>query len=291
MESKYSLPKDGGLIFEGTPRDIIHRYEKIPTSVFDVESEGVSYVADLVEQAIANHNASGQQRPFALGLSTGRTPIGLYRELAARYKAGKLSFANVEVYSIDEFYPAAKNGPQSRSYRIYEDLLSLVDIKPENIHTMDSDIPVEKLSAYCADYDYKSRGIDLLLIGMGEQGQVGFNEPGSYAKSVTRMVQLTYQSRKTCASQFYGVENTPKMAITMGLNTVMSAKRIVLMAWGEGKASVIGKIVEGDATRMIPASLLQNHPNIEAVVDDPAAHCKEDSLAGWPLRVDITSYA
>lgn len=281
MKSKYSLPKDGGLILEGTPRDIIHRYEKIPTSVFDVESEGVEYVADLITEAIAHHNASCAERPFALGLTTGRTPLGLYRELAARHRAGKLSFANVEVYSIDEFYPAAKNEPQSRSYRIHEDLLNLVDIKPENIHTIDGDIPVGELSAYCADYDYKARGIDLMIIGMGVQGQIGFNEPGSYAKSVTRMVQLTHQSRKSCASQFYGVENTPKMAITIGLNTVMSAKHIVLMAWGEGKAGVIGKVVEGDATRMIPASLLQNHPHIEAVVDDPAAENLTVKKAPW----------
>ena len=281
MESKYSLPKDGGLILEGTPRDIIHRYEKIPTSVFDVESEGVDYVANLITEAIAQHNASGEERPFALGLTTGRTPLGLYRELAARYSAGKISFANVEVFSIDEFYPITKNEQQSRGYRIREDLLNLVDIKPENIHTIDASVPVSELSAYCADYDNKARGIDLLIIGMGEQGQIGFNEPGSYAKSVTRMVQLTYQSRKSCASQFYGVENTPKMAITIGLNTVMSAKHIVLMAWGEGKAGVVGKVVEGDANRMIPASLLQNHPHIEAVVDDPAADNLTVKQAPW----------
>ena len=280
MESKYSLPKDGGLILEGTPRDIIHRYEKIPTSVFELESQGVNYVADIITDAIAQHNASGAERPFALGLTTGRTPLGLYRELATRYQQGKISFANVEVYSIDEFYPAT-NKSQSRAYRIYEDLLSLVDIKPENVHTINNDIPLDQVSAYCAEYDRKARGIDLMIIGMGVQGQVGFNEPGSYAKSVTRLVQLTHQSRKSCASAFYGVENTPKMAITIGLNTVMSASRIVLMAWGEGKASVIGKVVEGEATRLIPASLLQNHPNIEAVVDDPAADNLTVKKAPW----------
>ncbi len=137
------------------------------------------------------------------------------------------------------------------------------------------------MSAYCAEYDRKARNIDLMVIGMGAQGQIGFNEPGSYAKSVTRMVQLTYQSRKVQAGLFYGIENTPKMAITMGLSTVMNTKRIILMAWGEDKADVISKVVEGEATRLIPASLLQNHPNIEAVVDDPAADYLTVKKAPW----------
>ncbi len=149
------------------------------------------------------------------------------------------------------------------------------------MHIIDGSVPVDKVSAYCAEYDRKARNIDLMVIGMGAQGQIGFNEPGSYAKSVTRMVQLTYQSRKVQAGLFYGIENTPKMAITMGLSTVMNTKRIILMAWGEDKANVISKVVEGEATRLIPASLLQNHPNIEAVVDDPAADYLTVKKAPW----------
>ena len=116
---------------------------------------------------------------------------------------------------------------------------------------------------------------------MGEQGQVGFNEAGSYAKSVTRLVQLSHQSRKAQANSFYGIENTPRLAITMGLNTVMSAQRIILVAWGENKASTLRKVVEEDATRLIPASLLQNHNQIEAVVDDPAAEALTVKKAPW----------
>ena len=249
MDSKYSLPKDGGLILEGIPTDIIHRYEKIPTSIFDIEKEGVNYVADIITEAIAKHNTA-EKRLFALGLATGRTPLGLYRELAARCKQGLISFKNVEVYSIDEFYPIKSTEQQSRNYNIHEELLNHVDIEKENIHIIDGNVPVEELSEYCAEYDKKARNIDLMIMGMGEEGQIGFNEPGSYAKSVTRMVQLTYQSRKACSSIFFGVENTPKMAITLGLNTVMNAKRIILMAWGESKANVISKVVEGDATRL-----------------------------------------
>ena len=128
MENKYSLPQDGGLILDGTPSDIIHRYEKIPTSIFEVESQAVQYVADLVVKAI---NAHGQAavRPFALGLTTGRTPLGVYRELVRRYQRAEVSFANVEVFSIDEFYPIKSSEQQSRNYRIHEDFLNLVDIK------------------------------------------------------------------------------------------------------------------------------------------------------------------
>ena len=279
--SKYSLPQDGGLRLEGTPKDIIHRFEKIPTSIFEVESDGVNYIVEQIIKAIRKHNKKGDKRPFALGLTTGRTPLGVYHELVNRYKAGEVSFANVEVYSLDEFYPIKATEQQSRNYRIHDDFLSQVDILPENVHIIDGSIPMDRISEYCLEYDRMARGIDLMVIGMGEHGQIGFNEPGSYAKSITRMVQLSYQSRKSQAGMFFGVEHTPKMALTMGLNTVMSAKHIILMAWGEGKAEVIGKVVEGEATRLIPASLLQNHPSIEAVVDDPAADKLTVKRAPW----------
>ena len=281
MEKKFSLPQDGGLVLSGIPKDIVHRYEKIPTSIYETESEGVKYVADVVVKAINDHEVSGVARPFALGLTTGRTPLGIYLELVERYKQGLVSFKNVEVFSLDEFYPIGAREIQSRNFRIHEDLLNHIDINPENVHLINGNVPLEELQAYCAEYDRKARNIDLMVIGMGVQGQIGFNEPGSYIKSVTRMVQLTYESRKAQINIFNGVENTPKLAITMGLNTVMSAKRIVLMAWGEDKANVIKKVVEDDATRLIPASLLQNHPAIEAVVDDPAADLLTVRKAPW----------
>ena len=201
--------------------------------------------------------------------------------MVRRHKSGEVSFKNVEVYSLDEFYPIKATEQQSRNFRIHDEFLSQVDILPENIHIIDGSTPVEHISEYCIKYDRMARNIDLLVIGMGEHGQIGFNEPGSYAKSITRMVQLSYQSRKAQAGLFYGVEHTPKMAITMGISTVMSARHIMLMAWGEDKADVVGKVVEGEATRLIPASLLQNHPSIEAVVDDPAADMLTVKKSPW----------
>ena len=264
MNSKYALPKDGGLIVDSAPSDIIRRYEKIPASVFEHESEGVGYVADLIVRAIKKHNEYSLSneifedvQPFVLGLTTGRTPLGLYHELVRRYRDGMVSFSNVAVYSLDEFYPIGADEPQSRNYRIHEEFLNHIDILPENIHIPDGTVPESRISRYCESYDRAINHIDLMIIGVGEQGQLGFNEPGSYEKSRTRLVQLSHDSRKIQSSAFSGIDDTPKMAITMGIDTIMRADKIVLMAWGEEKADVIRKVVEGQITDQVPATALQ----------------------------------
>lgn len=286
--NKYSLPKDGGLIASAAPRDIIHRYEKMHTLVYESEYEGVQYVADTIVKMIRNHNEANcsnqiyeENVPFTLGLSTGRTPLGLYNELVKRYKRGEISFANVAVFGLDEFYPIRKTEQQSRNYRIYEEFLNQVDILPENVHIPDGTVAFDRVSEYCASYDQMVRKIDLIVVGMGEQGQIGFNEPGSYAKSRTRLVQLTHDSRKLQSGAFFGLENTPKMAITMGLDTVMRAEKIILMAWGENKADVIQRVVEGPETDQVPASLLQEHPNVEVVIDENAAQLLTREQTPW----------
>ena len=266
MNNKYALPKDGGLIADEAFKDLTRRYEKIALQVYENEYVGVRYAADNIVSAI---NAHTEQRPFVLGLTTGKTPIGLYRELVKRYKAGEVSFANVAVYSLDEFYPILPTEKQSRNYRIHEELLDHIDIRPENINFPDGTLPREELSNFCANY---CKGdIDLMIIGVGEDGQVGFNEPGSYAKSNTRLVQLSYQTRKVQSKAFNGLENTPKMAITMGIGTIMKAKRIIVMAWGENKSQIIHRIVEGNISEQVPASYLQEHSNIEMIIDEGAA--------------------
>ena len=266
MNNKYALPKDGGLIVDKALEDLTRRYEKIVLQVYENEYIGVRYAADNIVAAI---NAHSEERPFVLGLTTGKTPIGLYRELVKRYKAGEVSFANVAVYSLDEFYPILPNERQSRNYRIHEELLDHVDIRPENINFPDGTLPREELSNFCSNY---CKGeIDLMIIGVGEDGQIGFNEPGSYAKSGTRLVQLSYPTRKVQSKAFNGLENTPKMAITMGIGTIMKAKRIIAMAWGEDKSQIIHRIVEGDISEQVPASYLQEHSNIEIIIDEGAA--------------------
>ena len=288
MNSKYSLPRDGGLITSSAPRDIIHRYEKIRTLVYESEYQGVQYVADLIVRMILKHEEENcsceiydEPQLFVLGLTTGRTPLGLYRELVRRHRQGLVSFRNVAVYSLDEFYPIRSSEQQSRNYRIHEEFLNHIDIQPENIHIPDGTVPEENISAYCASFDQSVRRIDLMIIGMGEQGQIGFNEPGSYAKSRTRLVQLTHNSRKVQSPAFFGLENTPKMAVTMGIDTVMRADRIVLMAWGEEKADVVQKVVEGAVTDQVPASHLQEHHDIEVVIDEHAAGLLTREQTPW----------
>ena len=288
MNNKYSLPKDGGLISESAPRDIIHRYEKIHTKVYENEYEGVQYVADNIVKAIRMYNeihcsneVYEESQPFVLGLTTGRTPLGLYRELVKRHHEGQISFRNVSVYSLDEFYPIRSTEQQSRNYRIHEEFLNHIDILPENVHIPDGTVPEDRVSEYCASYDHSVRRIDLMIIGVGEDGQIGFNEPGSYSRSRTRLVQLTYNTRKIQSGAFFGLENTPKMAVTMGIDTIMRANRIILMAWGEEKAHIVQRVVEGEITDQVPASYLQAHQNIEVVIDENAAQLLTREQTPW----------
>ena len=288
MNSKYQLPKHGGLIKDGAPKDIIHRYERMQTQVFDNEFSGVQYVADIICRMIQNHSENASARdiyeelpPFVLGLTTGRTPLGLYRELVRRYQAGIVSFKHVAVYSLDEFYPIRRTDQQSRNFRIHDDFLKHVDILPENVHTLDGEVSEGNISEYCGEYEKSIRKIDLMIIGFGEQGQLGFNEQGSYAKSHTRLVELSHNSRKVQSQQFAGFENTPKLAITMGIGTIMRADKVILMAWGEDKADAVQHIVEGEITDKVPASHLQEHPNIELVIDETAAEKLTREQTPW----------
>ena len=284
MKSKYALPKEGGLITTNVPEDIICRYEKVPTQVFPDEYEGVQYVADKIVSAIAEHenDASRAGKPFVLGLTTGRTPLGLYRELVTRYRAGKVSFHNVEVYSLDEFYPITPEHQQSRNYRIHAEFLNHIDIQPGNVHIPDATVPLDRISEYCRQYGHEAKNkMDLMIIGVGEQGQIGFNEPGTYFRSKTRLVQLSFNSIKGQAGFFSSLDEVPKMAITMGIDTVMKAKKIILMAWGEDKADVIRRIVEGEVNEQVPASILQEHQEIEVVTDVTAAEQLTRYEAPW----------
>ena len=273
MTSRTTLPADGGLRENETPYDIVHRFEKIPTKVYPSEGEAVVAIADKVVAAINNfvQTNTEKNKTFVLGLATGRTPVGLYRELAARCERGEVSFRQVSVYSLDEFYPITAKEQQSRNYRIHEDLINHIDILPENVHLIDADLTKADLEAYCAEYDKAAREIDLMIMGIGEQGQVGFNVAGASSRSRTRMVQLSHSTRTVLTGLFFGDGNTPRMGITLGIGTVKCAKQILLMAWGEDKAQAVVDVVEGKATNDVPASLLQEHPDITVYTDENAA--------------------
>ncbi|MFI3316466.1 MAG: PIG-L family deacetylase [Rikenellaceae bacterium] len=290
MSSKYSLPSEGGLKVSETPKDVLSGYEKIATSIFQSEQEGVQHLADLVVKMIKDHDqmlkansdilSDFDKEPFVLGLSTGRTPIGLYQELVRRYQKGEVSFENVKTLSLDEFYPIAPNDMHSRNRRIHEEFLDHINIAPENRLVPDGAIAKEDVPAYCEMYDKHANNIDLLIIGMGEQGQIGFNEAGSFEKSRTRLVQLSYNSRKVQAGVLGG-DNVPRYAITMGINTVMKANKVILLAWGEDKISAVKQVVEGEVSSQVPASYLQNHHNIEIVIDKAAGEALTREQTPW----------
>ncbi|MBR3916153.1 MAG: glucosamine-6-phosphate deaminase [Bacteroidaceae bacterium] len=268
MNPKFVLPKIGELPISASIESIC-KFEKVPTKICATEKEGVAWAANIVIDAIKSHKGD---KPFVLGLSTGRTPLGLYAELVNRYNAGEVSFANVEVYSLDEFYPMAPESPQSRNHRVYEDFLKYIDINPQNVHFPDGTVARDKVNDYCKEYERKVNGcVDLMIMGVGELGQIGFNEPGSYAHSTTRLVQLSYNSRKNQDKFFSNPNEVPKMAITMGLETIMSAKKIVLMMWGEEKARIACDLIEGEVSEEFPATYLQEHDDIAVVIDEAAA--------------------
>ena len=288
----YKLNKPGGLKPGADPADIIRKFEKVYTNIFTSESSGSMYVAREIENCIREKQKFGEL--CILGITTGKSPVGVFRALVEIHKKENLSFRNVVVFSLDEFFPISPKEQQSRNWLIHESLLDHVDILPENIHIPDSTLPLDKVAAFCRDYEAKIEeygGLDLLFLGTGVQGQLGFNEPGSYTNTRTRLVALGNESRQAVSSIFYGIDNVPRKAITMGLGTILKAKRIILMAWGEEKATVIKDIVEGEDNSATPATCLQKHPNIEVVVDEGASQeltrVKTPWLVGtclWPER-------
>lgn len=275
---KFSLPKDGGLIEAGLPNGIKHSYERIPAHIFEDEEVASKMLADKIVSSIKSCDGT-----FRLGLTTGSSPVTLYRELAGKCQAGEVSFRNVEIFSIDEYYPAPADG-QSRNRRLYEELISKIDIKPESVHIPklteihDSSF----VSDFCAQYDALASNLDLLVMGVGEKGQIGFNETGASEQSRTRTVLLSYGSRKRQARNFAGnVSMTPHTAIAMGISTMMSAKKIYLIGWGEDKAQVVKNIVEDKMDPSCPASLLQRHGNISFYTDENSASLLTRNVAPW----------
>ena len=278
----FSLPKDGGLLLEGLPSDLLHADQKVFTDVYSEPSAASEVIADKVIAAINAHQQDNPGTLFKLGLTTGATPTSLYKWLSRKCREGKVSFRNVAVFSIDEYYPTSNDAKQSRNCRLHESLLDNIDILPENVHIPDGTVPRDQVSHYCAEFDKAARGLDLLVIGIGKKGQVGFNEPGVSEQSRTRTVLLPYSSRKIQARNFNGeLSATPKNAITMGMSTMLSAKKVYLMAWGEAKAEAVYQIVEGEATPDCPASLFQHHGAVRMFVDETAGSLLSREVAPW----------
>jgi glucosamine-6-phosphate deaminase len=248
------------------------RLEKIHNLIFDNSVAGSIAVANEIATLI---KAKQQTNSICiLGLATGSSPIKVYEELIRLHKEDNLSFKNVVTFNLDEYFPMQHDDIQSYHYFMNEHLFKHIDILPENINIPNGECTVEESHVLCAQYEEKIKnlgGIDFQLLGIGRTAHIGFNEPGSHQNSTTRMVTLDHVTRSDAAGSFLGMENVPKKAVTMGISTVLEARRIVLLAWGQNKAEVVQQTIEGDITPKIPATYLQNHSNVTFVLDVEAA--------------------
>jgi glucosamine-6-phosphate deaminase len=221
-----------------------------------------------------------------IGLPTGSTPVGTYRELIRLYEEGTLDFSNVTVFGLDEYYGLPNDSPQSHRQWLLDHFLSKVNIQPENVHFLDSQVHVADVDLHCRRYDeaiQHAGGFDLVLLGIGRNGHIGFNEPFSIRKSRTRLCTLDPITRRSVASDFFGEEHVPTQGLTVGLGTVLAARRILLMALGEHKAKIMRETLEGTVSDRVPASFLQEHGDVRALLDSAAAAELTGSSTPWLL--------
>jgi len=279
---KYKLPGS----FEET------RFEKLHNVIYNNSDVGSISIANSIAQLIRERQY--QKKNCVLGLATGSSPLSVYRELIRMHKTESLSFKNVITFNLDEYLSIAKEDINSYNYFMNINLFNHIDIPKENINILNGELSFVKVRKSCNDFEKKIKevgGIDLQILGIGRTGHIGFNEPGSHFNSQTRLVKLDGVTRFDTAKSFQGIENVPREAITMGIQTILNAKRIILMAWGSNKAKIIKKAIEGKITSLIPTSYLQYHKNTTLVLDKEASseliRIKTPWLAGayeWTLE-------
>ena len=248
------------------------RFEKIHSVIFNDSKEASKIVAKEIADLIIKKQK--QNKNCVLGLATGSSPISVYQELVRMHREEGLSFKNVITFNLDEYYPMDKNDVNSYHHFMGIHLFNHIDIDMKNIHIPDGIIKKDKIDEYCVNYEKQIvdfGGIDFQLLGIGRTGHIGFNEPGSNYSSLTRLVHLDYMTRNDARKSFYGIENVPTTAITMGIRTIRKSKRIVLMAWGNNKSAVVQKAIEGEIDSNIPSSFLQKHNNVTFVLDESAS--------------------
>jgi glucosamine-6-phosphate deaminase len=257
---------------KAAPIDLIDSFEKIPVKIYPDLKKGSAAVAKEIAALIRDKQKKKQK--CVLGLATGSTPRTLYRELVRLHKEEKLSFKNVIAFNLDEYYPIDNDALQSYNRFMRVNLFDHVDIQPKNTHIPDGELKKEEIKAWCRQYERKIQeagGIDLQILGIGNNGHIGFNEPGSGFYSKTRLITLDNSTRIANSFEFANISQVPRLAITMGISNILKSKKIILMAWGSAKAPVIKKAVEEDDTEQVPASLLQNHDNVSFILDEAAA--------------------
>ncbi len=258
--------------------------ERVRCQIFADSTDASIAVATAIAELIRARQAVGEN--CVLGLATGSTPKGIYNELVRLHHEEGLSLSNVITFNLDEYHPIEPGELQSYVRFMREHLFDLVDIRPENVHIPDGTIAIEQVADYCREYERKieeAGGIDIQLLGVGRTGHIGFNEPGSDDKSTTRLITLDRVTRTDAASDFFGAEHVPRRAITMGVGTILKARQIFMLAFGENKADIIARSIEGEMTSTIPATYLQKHGNATVMLDEAAAASLIRSKSPWLL--------
>jgi glucosamine-6-phosphate deaminase len=264
----------------------LQQYEKIETCVFETPDAAVREVAQRIVKLLRERQAAGLR--VVLGLATGSTPVKLYRELIRLHREENVSFRNVITFNLDEYYGLSAQHPESYRRFMQEQLFDHVDIVPDNTHVPDGLVDRTRVFEYCREYEERIAefgGIDIQILGIGRTGHIGFNEPGSSVDSRTRMVALDRLTRRDAARDFRGEANVPAYAITMGVGTILSARELILLAWGESKAAILRQAVEGPQTDAVPASFLQRHSGCRCYLDRTAAAELTRYRAPWKVGI------
>lgn len=253
-------------------RSEITRFEKVPTDIFPTIEEGAIDIANQLEEGIKK--AAQEGRKFIMGIGSGSSLTPIFQELIKRYQAGELSFKDVVIFNAYEYFPLNAENVNRSINQLKGCFLNHIDIKAENIYTPDGTLPQDEVQEYCRQYEHLIKelgGMDVILLGIGRMGNIATNEPGSSLTSTSRLILIDETAREEMKMSFGSQETVPPCSITMGIETILSARKIFLTAWGEEKADIIKKTVEGKVTDAVPASFLQTHNDAHVVIDLPAA--------------------
>ncbi len=253
-------------------RSEITRFEKVPTDIFPTIEEGAIDIANHLEADIKKREQEG--RKYVMGVGSGSSLTPIFHELIKRHQAGKLSFKNVVVFNAYEYFPLSEENVNRGINQLKERFLNHIDIDVENIFTPDGTIAQNDVQEHCRQYEQHIKelgGLDVILLGIGRMGNIATNEPGSSLTSASRLILIDETSREEMKMSFGSQESVPPCSITMGISTILSARKIFLTAWGEEKAEIIKKTVEGKVSDAIPASFLQTHNDAHVVIDLSAA--------------------
>ena len=246
--------------------------EKLPLTIYNNKDEGSVFVAKEIAATIRANNMKAKNT--VLGLATGSSPLAVYRELIHIHQEEGLSFKNLTTFNLDEYYPIQPTDRNCFRRFMYLHLFDHIDIKPENIHIPDGSLSAREISKFCQEYEQNiesNGGIDIQLLGVGRSGHIGFNEPGSRNSTNTRLVQLNKLTIEDAINDFGKKEDVPLRALTMGVKTILKARKIFLLAWGESKSEILQKAIDGSVDSSVPASYLQLHHNIHIIADSWAA--------------------